>query len=591
VQKRPLIWFLFPSYLLVTVAALLTVTMYAARAIDSFYEEHITRDLGVRAHVVSHRFRGLLESADPAAIDRLCDLLGGEIDTRISVILPDGGVAGDSEKHPDAMENHADRPEIIEARETGRGHSTRFSSTLKREMIYNAVSITDENGAPLGVVRVAVPLTTIRDASWSVHTRIMLSGIIVSLLAAVVSWKVARRISRPLREMRMGAERFARGDFSRQLDVPGSLEIGGLAEAMNQMARQLDDRIRTVISQRNQQEAILSSMVEGVLAVDTARKIISLNDAAAQLLGLQPELVLDRSFDTAVENDQLKRFLGQVLESQEPAENEFVLDSSDGRILQVHGTVLRDSQGKGIGAVIVLNDVTRLRRLEEVRRDFVANVSHELRTPITSIKGFVETLLDGAMDNPGDARHFLEIVMKQADRLNAILGDLLTLSRIEEGEEKSGIELQKAGIRDVLQSAIQLCENRAARKNIRLRLDCGAGLSGPINASLLEQAVTNLVDNAIKYSEHDEEVRVSGRRSNGEIILRVADHGCGIPEDHLPRLFERFYRVDKARSRHMGGTGLGLSIVKHIARTHSGRVSVESTPGVGSVFSIHLPAG
>jgi len=236
------------------------------------------------------------------------------------------------------------------------------------------------------------------------------------------------------------------------------------------------------------------------------------------------------------------------------------------------------------------HDVTRLRRLENVRSDFVANVSHELKTPITSIKGFVETLLDGAMDDPEDARRFLTIVAAQADRLNEIIEDLLTLSRLEGDTDKTGISLQPGHILDVLQAAAAICQLKAAEKNVAIELACDAALEIEINAALLEQAVVNLVDNAVKYSPDRQTVHVEVTQTPVETVIRVRDHGCGIGSDHLPRLFERFYRVDKARSRKLGGTGLGLAIVKHIAQVHGGHVTVESVPGEGSVFSLHLPS-
>ena len=242
-----------------------------------------------------------------------------------------------------------------------------------------------------------------------------------------------------------------------------------------------------------------------------------------------------------------------------------------------------------IGALIVLNDVTRLRRLENIRRDFVANVSHEIKTPVTAIKGFVETLHDGSIRNSRDAERFLGIIGKHVDRLNAIIEDLLSLSRIEQDVEREEIVLEEGSIRDVLLTAIQVCEVKAASKNIRVALSCKEDLKARINPPLLEQAVVNLLDNAIKYSDSESTIRVQARKTNDQIILSVHDEGCGIGKEHSHRLFERFYRVDKARSRQLGGTGLGLAIVKHITQAHGGHVSVESTPGKGSTFSLHLP--
>jgi two-component system, OmpR family, phosphate regulon sensor histidine kinase PhoR len=259
------------------------------------------------------------------------------------------------------------------------------------------------------------------------------------------------------------------------------------------------------------------------------------------------------------------------------------------RFLQAHGAPLRDATGMEIGVLVVLNDITRLQRLENIRRDFVANVSHELKTPITAIKGSVETLLGGAMDEPDSAPRFLDIIARQADRLNAIIEDLLALSRIEQGEEKGGIQLVPAVIGEVIQSALQSCQIKARDKQVRLVADYAENLQCLANAPLLEQALINLIDNAIKYSNEGGEVQLAVHAATAAIEISVRDFGCGIDREHLPRLFERFYRVDKARSRKQGGTGLGLAIVKHIVQAHGGQVRVDSTLGEGSLFTIALP--
>jgi len=380
------------------------------------------------------------------------------------------------------------------------------------------------------------------------------------------------------------------------LSVGKSQEAASLAETLNRMAADLDRRIRAAVSERNQREAILSSMVEGVLAVDSRQRLISLNQAAAKLLAVDADAVLGRSLFEVVSNARLQQLVSDVLDGGQPVEDDVVLEEGvDGKFLHAQGTILQDFAHHGnaesrAGVLVVVHDVTRLRRLENVRRDFVANVSHELKTPITSVKGFVETLLDGAMNDPEDARRFLKIVAAQADRLNEIIEDLLTLSRLEGDTERTGISLQPGRIRGVLQAAVATCQLKAQEKHVEIELACDEQLETEINAALLEQAVVNLVDNAVKYSPEGKTVHVEAIRTSKETVIRVRDHGCGIGGDHLPRLFERFYRVDKARSRKLGGTGLGLAIVKHIAQVHGGRITVESVPDQGSTFSLHLPS-
>ena len=593
-RKKRLLWQLYPSYLLITLVALLIATLYASSELRKFYYDRTAADLYSRAWLLEEQIADqLLASNDSKHIDPLCDRLGEASSTRITVVLPSGKVVGDSENPPEQMDNHADRPEIVDAL-SGRSHaSARFSHTLGKDMMYVAIPV-ERGGETIGILRTSIPVTSIDRALGTIRLRIVIGGLVVALLAAGVSLLMSRRISRPLEQLKRGAEEFAHGDFSRKLSVGNSLEIAALAETMNQMAAELDERLRTVLRQSNEREAILSGMVEGVLAVDSQQRLISLNRAGARLLGVDEEEVRGRSPQEIIRNPQLQKLINEVSATGEPAEDEIVFRGADERCLLVHGTILQDigpndaARSAG-GVLVVLHDVTQLRKLENMRRDFVANVSHELRTPITSIKGFVETLIDGAMRDPDDAQRFMRIVLRQTDRLNAIIEDLLSLSRIEQDSEKAEIELSRVKVKNVLAAAIGVCEAKIEEKKIQIDLSCDASLEANANAALLEQAVVNLIDNAVNYSPEGQTVHIEAVRSDDEVSLSVRDHGCGIAKKHLPRLFERFYRVDKARSRKHGGTGLGLAIVKHIAQSHGGRVTVESTLGEGSIFTMHLP--
>ena len=367
--------------------------------------------------------------------------------------------------------------------------------------------------------------------------------------------------------------------------------MGGLSEAMNQMAAQLDDRIRTVVRQSNEQDAVLASMIEGVLAIDNNERILRINQSAADLFNLEPEAAVGRRIQEVVRKPDLQNFIAQSLKSQRRIEADITLDIHGNELfLQAHGTPLRDSAGQDIGALVVLNDMTRLQRLENIRRDFVANVSHELKTPITAIKGSVETLLGGAVEDEQNAQRFLEIIARQSDRLNAIIEDLLALSRIEQGEEQEGLVRTKTQLRSVFLNTLQACQLKAQEKQVVLEMDCPDDIEIMINAPLLEQALVNLIDNAIKYSSQNDRVLFTAEQTDASVVIKVRDWGSGISQEHLPRLFERFYRVDKARSRKLGGTGLGLAIVKHIVQSHNGHISVESSLGQGSTFTIQLPS-
>ncbi len=473
--KRTLHRQLYLSYLLITLLSLGAIGGYTVSALHHFYNEQTSADLESRARLIQHQVSHHFASVNIPALKRLAETLGQPGEQRITLILPDGTVVGDSDENPDRMDNHADRPEVKEALAGKTGSSVRTSRTLNANLMYVALPV-DHNGQLAGVVRLSVRLTVIDETLKGMLWKIILAGLLIALAATPVSLYISRRISRPLSEMKDNAERFASGQLDSRIRVEGPDDVIRLAEALNTMAAQLDDRIH------------------------------------------------------------------------------------------------------------------RLRKLETIRRDFVANVSHELKTPITSIKGFVETLLGGALDKPEDSKRFLEIVASQTDRLNAIIDDLLSLSQLEQDSEKVEIIIEESGLKPVLEMAIQACAPKASEKTVRVELDCPESVTARINPQLLEQAVINLVDNAIKYSLPSTQVRVDVVAGEGGITVAVIDEGRGIEKEHFPRLFERFYRVDRDRSREMGGTGLGLAIVKHIAQVHGGSVSVDSSVGKGSTFRIHLPA-
>jgi len=488
------------------------------------------------------------------------------------------------------MENHSDRPEIQDALTSGYGMSIRYSHTLNKNMMYVAIPM-EKEGKVIGVVRVSKSISVIDEALASVKGKMVVSGIIIAILAAVTGIFVSRRVTVPVSEIIQGAKNFANGNLKYRLPAPDTEELRALTEAMEQMAEQLKNNLDALMLERNEQQAVLSSMIEGVIAVNAEENVLSMNTAAGKMLGVNPKEVKGMVIQETVRNTALQNYVRKTILEESPSEEVVMIEYSGAeRYLQVHGAPLKESSGKKLGAVIVLNDVTQLRKLENIRREFVANVSHELRTPITSIKGFVETLLDGALQKPEEANRFLNVIASQVDRLNAIIEDLLLLSRTEYNAEKGEINMEEQNINPALKSAVQLCTVKAEEKSINLTLETEDNLNAKINMPLLEQAVSNLIDNAIKYSEQGKEVKIKAQKTSNIIVISVTDYGCGIEKEHLSRIFERFYRVDKARSRKLGGTGLGLSIVKHIAQAHGGKVSVDSTPGKGSTFKLELPA-
>lgn len=592
-RRRRMLWQLFPSFVAVLVLAIAAVHLYTSSVSRSIHQRQAVEDLEMRARLIAPLILPHLTPPDTLAIDSISRNLGQSSQTRITVVLPGGRVAGDSRQDTDRMERHDSRPEIAEALAGRIGTAMRYSNTLQQEQLYVAIPIYAD-GKVAAVVRTSVPEIDIKaqpgPMTGSLTGDIIIIGALLTILAAAISLWIARTVARPVEELKAGADRFARGELRHTLPVIGYDEVAGLAQSMNQMAAQLHERVHTTVRQRHEQEAILAAMVEGVMAVDASERILNLNAAACRLFKVVPQEAIGRSVHEVVRNSELHRLVSSTLESESPVEGTIELTGNGEHQLQVHGSTLRDSTGRPVGGVIVLNDITRLRRLENIRKEFVANVSHELRTPITSIKGFIETLQGGAIDSPGDARRFLDIISRQANQLNNIIEDLLALSRIEQGQDEEGIELSRQQVGRVLRAAVQSCEDQAKKKNITLAVEGDPELSALINANLLEQAIVNLLTNAITYSPPDSTVRVGACRADNVVQLYVADDGPGIEPQHQERIFERFYRVDRARSRQQGGTGLGLAIVKHITLAHRGHVSVASAVGKGSTFTIALPA-
>ena len=596
-QKR-LIWQIFPATMVTLLVAIVAVTWYASTNLHQFYLDESANDLTARAHLIETRVEKLLNEPGYQELRSFCIRVGRESATRITVVDRTGKVLADSDEKPDIMENHLARPEIATAFAGKKGQFLRFSKTLQESMLYVAIPITGEKLPQItAALRMAVPVTVIDHTLRGIQLRIALGSIVVILLAALVTLLISRNISRPLEEMKKGAEAFAGGDFSQKM-LPrqrksASLEVTTLASAMDRMAELLDEKIKAIETHRNQLDTIFSSMVESVIAIDLEERIISINKAAARLLEIDRRDAQGKYVQAVVRNVDLQKQISKVLDTRESVEEEIVLQDQEGeKLLQTRIVTLFDGKARSVGALVVMNDVTKLRRLETIRRDFVANVSHELRTPITSIRGYVETLLDGALDNREDSVKFLQIVLRQSERLNAIIDDLLALSRIEQESQEGEIALQNGGLYPVLVAAVQTCQIEADKVGVQIALDCPENLLVAMNDTLLEQAVVNLLVNAIKYSHQGDTVMlqadIDGDPEARRVGITVRDSGCGIAQEHLPRLFERFYRSDRARSRAVGGTGLGLAIVKHIVQAHGGRIEVQSQEGLGSEFRITL---
>ncbi|HEX3019221.1 MAG TPA: ATP-binding protein [Chitinispirillaceae bacterium] len=592
-------WQIFSVCIAVTLLSLISIAIYASNTYRKFYYRNLTEDSIVKLSLIKplleNRISWLSKDSHELsiqenrfAVDSLCKAIGKSIKARITVIEQSGLILGDSEKDPGQMDNHAHRPEIVAAFKGNTGVQQRFSPTLEFPMLYVAVPVM-LNGKVVAVLRLSEPLQQIRKHTYLFYANVGIASIVALFIIALASLSIARTLCKPILEMKCGAERIAGGELDFRLKIPCVEEIRGLALALNAMAKSLGDRIGIITSQKNELDTILSGMSEGVLAVDVDEKIITINPAAAELLGISQENAKGKWIHGIVRNSSLQKFLQDTQASNSITETSFTLPSPAGELhIDAKGKKLGSSKSAPDGVLFVLHDVTRLKRLEIIRKDFVANVSHELRTPLTSIKGFVETIRHGGYALPDDVQKFLEIVSTKTERLCSMVDDLLALSSIEREYELQEIQTVPTAINTVLDDAAKTCYAKAALKNITLNINCDSDLEAVTNSDLLEQAVSNLIDNAIKYSPEGKSVLIKAEKNREELIISIIDEGIGIPPEHHQRIFERFYRVDKARSRKMGGTGLGLSIVKNICISLGGKITVESKVGEGSVFRIIL---
>ncbi|HXN51991.1 MAG TPA: ATP-binding protein [Candidatus Acidoferrum sp.] len=504
---------------------------------------------------------------------------------RVTVITPDGLVLADSQSDPRTMENHAGRPEIRDALAKGEGQSTRHSVTINRDLIYYAVKQNVGAASPV-VLRFAIPLATVQELLGSFRRSLWFASFIIILLAGAASLLVSLGLSERIKRLEEFSRRVAEGDF-RPLPGDGSGDaLEKLGASLNQTAARLDQTIRTLTEERNLSSAILGSMVEGVAVVNGAERLVFANQSFAAILEMDIPPKSGSALVEIVRQTEMIEAVRKVLTGEPRVEAEIVTGT-----LRQHffaATVAAVRAGETSGAVVVLHDITALRKLERVRRDFVANVSHEFRTPLTAIQGFAETLLAGAMDDPQNRERFLEIIVEHSRRLARLTEDLLKLSKMD--ADRLELEIRRVSVAQLIESCIETTRHRATEKEISISVQPSSGvpdISG--DRRRLGEVLQNLLDNALQYTLSRGEIFVSAEARDGEVVFTVADTGIGIPKADQPRIFERFYRVDAARSRELGGTGLGLSIAKHIVEVHGGRIWVESEVGRGSQFHFSIP--
>lgn len=585
--KRSLFVQFFGPQIVILLASLGAMAWYAWHAGWVAHRDERVRAMYAQATLIARLVLQPDGAPRPAAeMDATCRAMRAEEGVRVTVLAPDGRVLAESDADPANMVSHADRPEFVDALRDGQGWNERYSATVHNRLLYAARAIRRE-GRLVAVVRVAAPRAVVRSASAPASHGAVLLVLITAFVAAGLSFLLALRVVRPVAEMRAGVARIGAGDLEHRLAVPMLPPLAELAQTINATTAQLREQIRALAEERSLRTSILGSMSEGVVAVDVRQRVVDLNAAAIRLLGLEGRRVIGEPAYTALGRVDLLALLDAAAAKDEMVEGE--LRGAEAGTLWARVSALRAPAGGRTGTLVVLSDLSRLRRLERVRQEFVANVSHELRTPITSIIGFVETLLDGALREPETAERFLKIVQRQAGHLQTLVHDLLLLSRLE-NQAGGSLETERVPLAGIVGNAIEVCRARASTQHVEVRVMLAASLHVQAHAGLIEQALVNLIENAIQYGGSGGRVDVTAERvAGGDVRVSVRDYGPGIAPEHIDRLFERFYRIDKGRSRDVGGTGLGLAIVKHIALIHRGTAAVASEPGKGSVFSIWLP--
>jgi len=578
------------SYLLLLVLMSLAIYLYLNHSLQQSIIGSLRDNLASQARITALMIGRELHDPKTDA-PRLAAETGRSLTARVTIIAPDGEVIGDSQVSPDKLadlENHLGRPEVQDALKTGQGTAIRYSATLRTDMLYMAVPFTSSE-IKGGIIRLSLPLSAVETAITGMHTTLGISMLVAFIIALILSDLLSRLTSRPLRQIATIAGEIGRGNFQRRLPAEWHDELGDLARIMNDMAGRLEEQLTSISAERNRLNAILAGMGEGLMVTDADGGITLVNPAFRRLFGVHED-VIGRPLSHISRHPALHLSYRVVLENGRELQEEMVIQSGGEKALATHWVPLVDGD-KFKGMVAVFHDISDLKRLEKVRKDFVANVSHELRTPVTVIKGYAETLLDGVLTgDPGRAARFVEIILSHSQRLTDLITDLLSLSEMESAD--FALQLQPVPLEGTIRRACGLLEGKAAGKNIALLTPAGELPSVIADQGRLEQVLINLVDNGVKYTPPGGRISISVGHEGDFVRIDVRDTGPGIPADSIHRLFERFYRVDAGRSREEGGTGLGLAIVKHIVLLHGGTVRVENNAdGPGATFSFTMKKG
>ena len=588
-MRLNLFWKLALAFLALLLVALLGADYSAERVLRRDYERTGLEQLEAVARIGQSR-APVLTSIPPAKPEEITGLQTwvGEMaasGARITVITAQGFVLADSQSDPQTMENHAGRPELKDALANGSGHSIRHSVTINRDLLYYAVRQPTAAGQPV-LLRFALPLSSVTSVLMEFRESLWLASLSILGVIGGATLLVSKQFTNRVDRLTAFSKRVAEGDFQAEPSGSSGDALDSLGSSLNQTAARLDQTIRTLTEERNLSSAILGSMVEGVAVVNASERVLFSNPSFASILGLGSPPQPGSGLVEVVRQTELIEAVRKVLAGESRVESEIVTGTLRQHFFAATVAAVRTTQANG--AVVVLHDITDLRKLERVRRDFVANVSHEFRTPLTAIQGFSETLLGGAINDPQNRDRFLSIILEHARRLARLTDDLLMLSKMD--ADRLELELRRLPVEQLVAGCVETAQPRAVEKDLRLSVNLGKKLPDIAgDRRRLTEVLQNLLDNAIQYTPSGGQIMVSAESGNREVVFTVSDTGIGIPQADQPRIFERFYRVDVARSREVGGTGLGLSIAKHLMEAHGGRLWVESEVGHGSQFHFSVP--
>jgi len=584
-------WKQFISSFLIIVLVIFIFTFLIISELNK-YDKYLTKKrLLTTANLTTEVLIPALENPQIDDVQSVVSRLGEKTGVRITVIDENGLVLGETDKNPREMENHSERPEIKQAFNNEIGESLRYSTTLQKEMFYVAVPYEAKNGTSLTVIRTSLPLSIIQQTLLPLESKVIYTGIVLTILALLLSLVVSKTTTKSLTGIINISEELAKGNLNVDIPISESKgEIPKITMALNHMAQKLNEVFKQLSHEKNQIEAVLSAMSEGVMVVSEKGKIILTNNIFKEMFNLTDD-PFQKSYWEVLRNKEVIKLIDGVLQNWKPDNKEVFYLYPEERYYLANVIPLTSPERE---IIVVMFNITEFKKLENIKADFIANVSHELRTPLTAIKGYTETLEEGAFEDPQEQKHFIKIIKRHADRLINIVSDLLVLSEVEGrdvlSQQNENGDLEDVNVNEVIRSSLEALKSNALEKELKVSFN-PSDKEHIITASrfLLEQMFINLIDNAVKYTPDHGEVGIEITDKNEYLTIEIYDNGIGIPKDSLPRIFERFYRVDKTRSRKMGGTGLGLSIVKHIVIIHGGKIDVESEEGKGSRFRISLP--